>query len=307
MSHDVRPNPDAQSRKTRSVFYIVLLLLLVGLNVYLYLRLNQLERRSEQVTKEIAEDSLRLVELDLKYQEALASIESYKGQNASLDSLIALKERELMELRQHYAALSREKKLSEEEARKAINQMRALVQDLQAKVQQLEEENRALRVQTDTLSQKIAAQVAANIQLQKTNKMLATKAGLLYPISLTASGVKLKASGKENPTDKSKKSSRLKVCFVLPAVGTVMPGEKTFYVRIINPEGITLSSGNHVITKAEGGSQIQYTMSTAVDYEQETKEVCVDWEQSIPFQKGSYTLELYQDGYLVGKNEFLLK
>lgn len=305
--NDEQRTTSAKPARNRNLLFGVLLLLLLASNIYLYLRIEQKEKQAEVYEKQIDEDSIRLAELDQRYQEALQSLESYKGQNQQLDSLIALKEQELSQLREQYATLGLQKRLSEEEARKAIERMKSVVADLQEKIRRLEEEKKVLTERSDSLNRTVSAQTTTITQLKKTNQELATKAGLLYATSVRASGIKVKGKGKEVETDNAKKSDRIRVCFSLPAVGTVNPGEKTFFIRIISPEGVTLSSGSNVLTKAETGSQIQYSTTVSVDYNQEATSTCAYWEQAAPFLAGTYTSEIYQNGYLVGKADFTLK
>jgi cell division protein FtsL len=78
---DVRLNPpDNQPRKqnNRTIFYIILILLLLGINVYLYLKYYQKSNQSQKLTEQVNADSTRLADLDMKFQEALVNIESYK-------------------------------------------------------------------------------------------------------------------------------------------------------------------------------------------------------------------------------------
>lgn len=307
MSEGQKASTAEPSRRNRNILFVVLILLLLASNIYLYLRIERNEAQTQMFQQKINEDSLRLAELDQLYQEALMSLESYKGQNASLDSLIAVKEQELSQLREQYATLSLQKRLSEEEARKAMERMRAVIADLQEKIRILEEEKKVLIARGDSLTRTVSTQTVTISQLKKSTQELAVKANLLYTTSVHATGVKVKGKGKEVETDNAKKADRLRVCFALPAAGTVAPGEKTFYVRIISPEGVTLSDGSSVLTKAETGTQVQYTSTVTVDYDQTDTSVCAYWEQASPFQSGTYTVEIYQNGFLIGKSDFTLK
>ena len=97
---DVRLNqPDNQPprrQNNRTIFYIILILLLLGINIYLYMKYYQKSNQSQTLTEQVNSDSVRIADLDTKYQQALVNIESYKGQNAKLDSIIAIKEKDLL-------------------------------------------------------------------------------------------------------------------------------------------------------------------------------------------------------------------
>src|SRR5207244_1404578 len=139
-----------------------------------------------------------------------------------------------------------------------------------------------------------AMQINTTTQLQTTNATLSKKvdiASLLKPTSITTTGVKVKSSGKEDETTNAKKVQKLKVCWEIPENEVADPGEKTFYVRIIGPDGITLaaeSGGSGVFKDAKDGSPIQYSISTTINYEQKATNSCAYWTQTAPFGKGSY-------------------
>jgi hypothetical protein len=53
---------------------------------------------------------------------------------------------------------------------------------------------------------------------------------------------------------------------------------------------------------------MQYSTTASVDYQNQAKaDVCTMWNQGTPFVAGKYTAEIYQDGYLIGKQNFELK
>jgi len=314
---DVRLNqPENQPPKrqnNRTIFYIILILLLLGINIYLYMKYYQKSNQSQTLTEQVNSDSVRIADLDMKYQEALVNIESYKGQNAKLDSIIALKEKELMNYKANIDQMRKKMKVSEADYKKQVDGLQSMVNDLTAQIQDLQNKNQILITKNDSLGQSLASQMTTNQQLTSTNQVLSQKvsiASLLKPTSLNATGVRAKSSGKEVETDNVKKVEKIKICFDLPENQVADPGQKTFMVRILSPEGTTLavqSSGSGTFQVAETSEERQYTTSTNVDYDQKSKNVCTYWQQTAPYSKGVYTAELYQDGYMTGSTKFELK
>jgi len=188
-----------------------------------------------------------------------------------------------------------------------------LVNDLTAQIKDLQDKNQILITRNDSLGQSLASQMTTNQQLTSTNQTLSQKvsiASLLKPTAFTATGVYGKSSGKEVETDKVKKTEKIKICFNLPENQVADPGEKTFMVRIISPEGTTMaiqSSGSGTFQMAETAEERQFTTSTQVNYDQQAKNVCTYWQQTAPYTKGNYSAELYQDGYMIGTTKFELK
>ncbi|MEO6167889.1 MAG: hypothetical protein ABIO46_12645 [Chitinophagales bacterium] len=313
---EVRLNqPDNQPSKqnNRTIFYIILILLLVGINIYLYVKYYQTKNQTQTLTEEANMDSIRIADLDMKFQEALVNIESYKGQNSKLDSIIAIKEKELMGFKSNLDAMKKKMKVSEADYKKQVDGLQGTVNDLMAQIKDLQDKNQILITKNDSLGQSLASEMNTNNQLVNTNQTLSQKvsiASLLKPTSLSATGVRGKSSGKEVETDNAKKAEKLKVCFDLPGNEVADPGEKIFMVRLISPEGTTLavqSSGSGTFNIAGTGEQRQYTTSTNVQYDQKAKNVCTYWQQTTPYASGNYTAEIYQDGYLLSTQKFELK
>jgi hypothetical protein len=306
-------SPPPQRGNSRTIFYILLLVLLLGINVYLYIKYNQRNTENQQLTELVTTDSVKLTDLDLKYQEALVNIESYKGQNAQLDSLIEVKEKALLDLKNSYASLNKNDKIAKAEYEKQVASLNDITVDLQKQIEQLRQQNNLLITKNDSLGHSLAAQITTSTELQTTNAELSKKvniAALLKPTSITATGTRSRSSGKEDETNSAKKAEKLKVCWDVPQNDVADAGEKVFYVRIISPEGITVavqSSGSGVFNDAKSGNPIQYTTTTTVNYEQTATTACTYWQQSSPYNKGSYTAEIYQDGYLIGTQKFDLK
>jgi hypothetical protein len=309
----VNQGPQPPKGNSRTVFYVLLLILLLGVNIYLYVKFNQRNSESQQLTEQVSSDSVRLTDLNMKYQEALVNIESYKGQNAQLDSIIAVKEKSLVDFKNSYSALQKQKRLSDEEYKKQIAHLNEITTDLQNQIVQLRQQNNVLITRNDSLGKTLASQITTTSSLQSTNATLSKKinmASLLRPSAITATGVRMKSSGSEDETDNAKKAEKLKVCWDVPENDVADAGTKIFYLRIINPDGITMaveSSGSGVIKDPNDGSPIQYSISSSVSYNQKAANACAYWSQTAPYSKGVYTVNIYQDGYLIGTQKFEMK
>ncbi len=296
------------------VFFLITTIVLLGAGIFLFADNNTKAKEANSLTTELNASETRYADLDAKYASALADIESYKGKNAELDSVLGVKEKYITNLR---ANLNKEKKrnqISDQEYKAHLNDLNAAVTDLNIKVETLQQENVVLVNQKDSLGRDITQKVEVISGLQVTNSTLnqkVTVASLLIPEEITTSAVRAKSSGKSTTTSRAGKAQGLSVCFDLPENKVADAGSKIFLVRILDPQGSVLaveSQGSGVFTGVESNQQMQYTTSTSVDYSKdEVEHACVHWTQTIPYQTGHYTTEIYQDGYLVGKSGFDLK
>jgi len=295
------------------IFFLVTTILFLGAGIFLFADNQHKSKQIVASTNEVSASESRYTDLDTKYTAALAEIESYKGKNATLDSVLNVKEKYILTLRSNLSKEKKSREMSDAEYQRQMTDLNSMISDLSNKVDALSKENTRLSGQRDSLSKDITQKASAITDLQTTNTTLAKKvtvASLLIPSDITANAVREKSSGKESSTTRASKAQSLKVCFNVPENKVADPGEKTFFIRILAPDGTVLavqSQGSGVFTSVESGDQVQYTNTATLNYDQTSKQVCSNWSQSTPLNAGHYSAEIYQDGYLVGKTAFDLK
>ena len=64
----------------RTIFYIILIALLIGINVFLYVKYNQKSNENEKLTEQVNQDSIRISQLTAAYDSAVVEVQSYKMQ-----------------------------------------------------------------------------------------------------------------------------------------------------------------------------------------------------------------------------------
>ena len=296
------------------VFFLVTTLVFLGAGIYLFADSNHKAKENKSLNTEIVASEKRYSDLDSKYTSALAEIESYKGKNAELDSMLTLREKSINDLR---ANLNKERKtrtLSEKDYKSQLDNLNTMVAGLSAKIDSLQKVNGMLIVRTDSMKNDISQKQTQISDLTTTNTTLTQKvtvASLLIPSDIEVTGVRDKSNGKESETSKASKVQHLKICFNVPENKVADPGSKTFDVRILSPQGSVLAiqdQGSGTFTSVETKEEMQYTTTASVDYANQAKtNVCSMWSQQSPFVAGKYTAEIYQDGYLIGKQNFELK
>ena len=62
-----------------------------------------------------------------------------------------------------------------------------------------------------------------------------------------------------------------------------------------------------MLTNKLDNSQVRYTTSGEISYKNEDTNACIDWSLAEKFLKGDYKMEIYNNGFLVGKGQFKLK
>ena len=119
-------------------------------------------------------------------------------------------------------------------------------------------------------------------------------------ISLTA----LNVNSRE--VTRVKNASRLRVDFVLSANELAEPGNKAIYVRITSPDGYVLTTEEMPTFEFEG-ERLSYSAMREVEYDN-TKDLDVGiFYTSQGFTAGTYRIQLYCEGRLIGQAEIAMR
>jgi hypothetical protein len=182
---------------------------------------------------------------------------------------------------------------AEEKTAKQQEVIDSLHQELinqQAKQQAVDAENRSKTLETDLNSTK---------EIVKAGSVLST--GGFY-----SAGVFARNSGAEAVTEQARKSSMIKTSFTLRENRIVKPGRKTLYLKVIGPNGSTMNGKGGGSFTATGQADT-FGASREIDYQGQDTDVSIYFTPTSILDKGTYRLEIYEGGNLIGKSEVILK
>jgi len=223
-----------------------------------------------------------------------------------IDTLIAIKEK-----------LESEKKEFRRKAYSQINRLQSKVdgyrelliaQDeeinkLKKINEELFKENTVQKKQINELNSEIS-----NISISKNE--LENKVGLASRLTLNSLKVYgITRSGKEIlNTFKSRQINKIKVLVDI-AENNIAPIEvKNIIIRIIKPDNnvlydISKGSGSFKYKKRE----IFYTLKKEILFNKKSQKLSFDYIKNIEFKPGNYSVEIYTENYLIGKDQFIIK
>lgn len=308
----------------------IAIVLLLGLSGYFWNSNNKLKKQNKEQTQLMLEMEQIQAELNTDYEAALSSIESLRSDNQELNALIDNQKVELKAQRNKINTLIwTERELGV--AREQINEFETLTQQYLAEINQLRSSteqltaaNAQLTNQNQVLSSDLAVVKEDNVVLQEarailvsevdelsqTNTALSEKVELGSAIKInwmSLEGGQVNDEGKFSRKKRTKKMEVLRTCFKTETNVVVPAGEETFLLRILNPNGETMSaddSGSGTVTDKLSGESMRYTMSGTLTYNNEDTEACMDWKPSTVLMKGEYTVEIFNKGFMVGVGKF---
>lgn len=112
-------------------------------------------------------------------------------------------------------------------------------------------------------------------------------------------------NARSKPVSRVKNAERLRVDFILSANELAEPGNKTIYVRITSPDGYVLTTEAMPTFEFEG-ERLSYSAMREVDYQNQDLEVGI-YFNSTGFTAGTYHVELYCEGRLIGQSQIVMR
>ena len=325
--------PAPKPQKNRSTLLGVIIAVLAIALVVLGISFMNRGTENAQVRTELMEMEQFKAQAEKQYYESLAELEEMRGSNDELNALIDQQKEELRLQNEKITSLTRDSR-NLAAARRELDDLKqkttgylAELEELRLANAELSEQNNQLTNERDMLSNDLQVSQQTNEQLNSeravlvsereelttTNNRLSEKvdiASVIKTNNLVAEGQKQRNSGRWVGRNNAKNVERLYVCFNSLDNAVADSGEESFQMRIVNPNGETLSiasEGSGVLTTSEG-EQVPYTKSIPFNFDGDAANHCAEW--SVPGQEyaeGNYTVELYNKGSLVGTTQLELK
>jgi chromosome segregation ATPase len=311
----------------------VVIVALLAVNAWLLYKYTQADKAQEKLTVELDETNALQEELNEKYYEARAELESMRTGNAELNALIEQQQEELKASKDRISRLLRSNG-NLEEARGEIAKLRQQAESYLAELNQLREENALLNEENaqlaqerDNLSSDLNMQLEENQnlteqrallvsekeQLSSTNQDLSqkvTRASTIKVAELEANGQKLRRSGKAVTRRDADNVDRIEVCFNTTINEIAESGREIFHLRIVNSQGETLTldkMGSGTFINRDTGQPTRFTLADEMDYDGTPGRGCMIWAPGQQFSPGNYTVEIYNKGFLAGTTTLRLR
>lgn len=294
-------------KKNSNVIYflIVVVLALLGTDVYLYLQKNKSDTRIVYQEDEKNRLKIELDSLEAQIEQVNAGkarmTSELRAKNDSLESRIKVLRTELAKGKLTAAELSK--------AQEDVKQLRYFVTKYTADIEELKKQNADLTNQRDTLKSNLATVSQQATSLQAENKDLDSKVQIAKALkvgSVNVAAYKVKHSGKEVEVDRANPAKMIKINFTVASNSLADKALHDVYVRVIDPTGNLITQSDSGNFTADGQT-LQYTYKTSIDYKDDGSMYSIDWTNPSAFQKGSYTVLLYSDSSTMGQGTFTLK
>lgn len=293
----------------------VLAAVIVGLTGYLITDKNKLSGVIHQQAAQITKVNDEKSDIQKSFDASLARLDSMHAINTSLDGKLLEKNREIAKVKSAIRSILNKRNASTQE----LSRAKSLIASLNGKIENLQEEVIRLAKENDNLSSEKALltmeKERLTTELSSTeNAKQALEKKVDIGTTLNASNIKItpvniKNNGKEKVSTVAKRVDKFMISFDVDN-RIAAPGTMDVYVLVIGPDGKPVA-----VDGQDSG-----TFNTRMDgYKSFTARVPVEIETAIKknvefafkpetiFQQGDYTVQIYQNGFMIGERTQSLK
>jgi myosin heavy subunit len=302
---------DQNNKKTLSpaviaaiVLAIISALMFIGIiTVSIFLFNSKSETKAIMQEKQEMEELVALEKEEMRNDLALAQTE-YQELIVKInnDSLKFKLEREQMRTQALIEELERTKATNYAEItrlKKELKTLREVLKDYTRQIAELSRENENLKQENTVVKEKYKKAAKQIDNLANEKEKLTEKVSLAS--QLDASDIKITLLRKNGRDTKNiKKAKQIKISFTIAKNITSSTGNKTAYVRILQPdyEPLKKSEAN---TFAYENRMVSYSIKKEFEYNSQEITLDMYWNIEETLQEGEYQAFIFVDGNMIGK------
>jgi len=304
-----------KKKDSRNLIIGLLAVGLVASLVYLAINQNNSSQVIEQTHTQIAQISDAKGQIQKSFDESLVRLDSMSGISNGMRVKLLGETAQITQKKAEIRRILNKRNATAAELAKAkelISQLNDKIGNMEQDVARLTSDNQSLtqdKVQltqdNTSLTSDLQTTTVAKQDLEKKVDIAST----LNATDITITPVDVRSNGKEKITSTAKHVNKLLISFQVTN-RIAQSGMTDIYVCVTGPDGKTMlapASGSATFTSREEGDK-SFTAKVPVDFEMsQKKKVEFAFKPADKFQQGSYTIQIYQNGYKIGEGTRELK
>ncbi len=299
MDLEKKENKEINKSALLIVAVIVLILVIAGAGYYIY-------HQKQQMTDLVQAFDLEKESLEDEFNELSLQYEGYKFSvgNDSLLSLLNTEQAKVQRLMEELRTVKVTNARRINELKKELETLRKIMRNYVIQIDSLNQANEQLTKEKEQAVRRYQQASSTAAQLSKEKEQLTERVTLASRLDVTGITVTpLTSRGKE--AKRIKQMEQFMVNFRIVKNITAPVGEKTIYVRLKKPDDDILVKSRADVFAFEG-KEINYSMKKQVEYDGEELPVTMYWNIEEFLSPGTYRVDIFADGNLIGQKNFIL-
>jgi peptidoglycan hydrolase CwlO-like protein len=315
MSETNFPTPSAQATKGKNYKNAVIGVLAAGLiavSGYAIYSKNDTTQKIQQQETAIAKVSDEKSDVQANFDASLARLDSMESLNTGLEGKLTEKNEEISKVKNEIRSILNKKNATAAElgrAKTLIASLNDKITSMEADIAQLKQDNQlltndnvVLKQDKETLTRDLTATTEVKTALEKKVDIAST----LNASNIVITPINVKSNGKEKVSTTAKRVDKFVVSFDVDN-RIIQTGSTNVYVVVLGPDGKAINTGAETFTTREEVA-MPFTAKMPVDLETaKKKNVEFAFIPGNSFIQGAYTVQIYQNGFLIGQGTRELK
>lgn len=315
MSETNFPTPSAQVTKNSNYKNAVIGVLAAGLiavSGYLVYAKSDSSKTIQQQETTIAKVTTEKSDVQANFDASLARLDSMQTVNKGLEGNLTAKNEEIAKVKAEIRSILNKKNATAAElgrAKTLIASLNDKITSMEADIAQLKQDNQlltndnvVLKQERETLTKDLTTTKEVKQALEKKVEIAST----LNASNIVITPINVKSNGKEKVSTTAKRVDKFVVSFDVDN-RIIQPGTTDVYVVVLGPDGKAINTGAETFTTREEVA-MPFTAKMPVDLETaKKKNVEFAFVPGTNFVQGNYTVQIYQNGFLIGQGTKELK
>ena len=172
----------------------------------------------------------------------------------------------------------------------------------------LKVENQLLATSLDSTQIQLAERTEFTDLLLTQNSELTSivkDASVIQTVGLKGFGIIERINGKQIPTERAKRSDKIKVCFTVAKNTLANAGDRELYIQVIDSKNNTLGLNNQI---QFGDEVLSYSLVSRFNYKNRNLNICEYLSaDDKKFESGRYIINVFDKENLISTSDFVLK
>jgi peptidoglycan hydrolase CwlO-like protein len=285
---------------------------LIAVSGYLIYAKNNSSKTIQQQEATISKVTNEKSDIQVNFDASLARLDSMSTINTGLLNQLTDKNNEIVRVKAEIRSILNKKNATAAElgrAKTLIASLNDKISTLEAHMAKLKEDNQVLTANNATLSQEketLTKNLTATTEVKQALEKKVDVASTLHASNILITPINVKSNGKEKVSSTAKRVDKLLVSFDVDN-RIIQTGTTDVYVVVLGPDGKAINTGTETFTTREEVA-MPYTVKMPVDLETaKKKNVEFAFVPGTDFKQGAYTVQIYQNGFLIGQETRELK
>lgn len=285
---------------------------IIAVSGYAIYAKNDTTKTIQQQETNIAKVSTEKSDVQANFDASLARLDSMQTLNKGLEGKLTERNDEIAKVKLEIRSILNKKNATAAElgrAKTLIASLNDKITSMEADIAQLKQDNQlltndnvVLKQEKETLSKDLTATKEVKQALEKKVDIAST----LNASNIVITPINVRNNGKEKVSTTAKRVDKFVVSFDVDN-RIIQSGSTDVYVVVLGPDGKAINTSAETFTTREAVA-MPFTAKMPVDLETaKKKNVEFAFVPGSNFMQGNYTIQIYQNGFLIGQGVRELK